>query len=69
MLEFVSSTNFSREATRSLLYFHLVMHALNFEKNVKIYRVIGLVLRHFRPTIFYDLITFYSKINDFLDPE
>jgi hypothetical protein len=33
------------------------------------YRVIGLVLRHFRPTIFHDLMTFYSNINDFWDPE
>ena len=32
MLEFVSSANFSREVTSSLLYFHLVVHALNFEK-------------------------------------
>ena len=33
------------------------------------YRVHGPKLRHFRRTFFHDLMTFYSKVNDFWDSE
>ena len=33
------------------------------------YRVRQLILMHFRRTFFHDLMTLYSKVNDFWDPE
>ena len=36
---------------------------------LKAYRVRQLILMHFRRTFFHDLMTLYSKVNDFWDPE
>ena len=38
------------------------------KKIFTLYRVIGLVLRHFRLTIFHDCMTLYSETSDFWDP-
>ena len=47
------------------------MHAKysNMSPEIYIYRVRQLILMHFGRTFFHDLVTLYSKVNDFWDPE